>query len=137
MSDDNLLEIKNLKKSFPVNGSSFSKDVGSVKAVNDVSLSIAKGKVLGLVGESGCGKSTLGRCILRLIEPDSGEVYYEGRNILGLTGKEMKGKRREMQIIFQDPICISEPSDDSRRCHWRRTCCSQSCEEERKEGEDT
>ncbi|MEK6725664.1 MAG: dipeptide ABC transporter ATP-binding protein [Deltaproteobacteria bacterium] len=109
MSDDNLLEIKNLKKSFPVNGSSFSKDVGSVKAVNDVSLSIAKGKVLGLVGESGCGKSTLGRCILRLIEPDSGEVYYEGRNILGLTGKEMKGKRREMQIIFQDPYASLNP----------------------------
>ncbi|MBM2838777.1 MAG: Peptide transporter substrate-binding protein [Deltaproteobacteria bacterium] len=105
----NLLEIKNLKKSFPVNGSFFSKDVGSVKAVNDVSLSIAKGKVLGLVGESGCGKSTLGRCILRLIEPDSGEVYYEGRDILGLTGREMKGKRRDMQIIFQDPYASLNP----------------------------
>ena len=105
----NLLEIKNLKKSFPVSGSFFSKDVGAVKAVNDVSLSIAKGKVLGLVGESGCGKSTLGRCILRLIEPDSGEVYYEGRDILGLTGREMKGKRRDMQIIFQDPYASLNP----------------------------
>lgn len=105
----NLLEIKNLKKSFPVSGSFFSKEVGAVKAVNDVSLSIAKGKVLGLVGESGCGKSTLGRCILRLIEPDSGEVYYEGRDILGLTGREMKGKRREMQIIFQDPYASLNP----------------------------
>ena len=109
MSSNNLLEIKNLKKSFPVSGSFFSKEVGAVKAVNDVSLSIAKGKVLGLVGESGCGKSTLGRCILRLIEPDSGEVYYEGRDILGLTGREMKGKRREMQIIFQDPYASLNP----------------------------
>ena len=109
MSSNNLLEIKNLKKSFPVSGSFFSKEVGAVKAVNDVSLSIAKGKVLGLVGESGCGKSTLGRCILRLIEPDSGEIYYEGRDILGLTGREMKGKRREMQIIFQDPYASLNP----------------------------
>ncbi len=109
MSSNNLLEIKNLKKSFPVSGSFFSKEVGAVKAVNDVSLSIEKGKVLGLVGESGCGKSTLGRCILRLIEPDSGEVFYEGRDILGLTGREMKGKRRDMQIIFQDPYASLNP----------------------------
>lgn len=104
-----LLEIKNLHKSFPIKGKLFAKDLGVVRAVNNVSLSIAKGEVLGLVGESGCGKSTLGRCTLRLIEPDRGEVYFEGNDILGFKGQEMKGKRRDMQIIFQDPYASLNP----------------------------
>lgn len=109
MNSEKLLEIKNLHKSFPVKGKLFAKDLGLVRAVNNVSLSIAKGEVLGLVGESGCGKSTLGRCTLRLIEPDRGEVYFEGKDILGLKGHEMKGKRRDMQIIFQDPYASLNP----------------------------
>lgn len=104
-----LLEIKKLHKSFPIKGKLFAKDLGVVRAVNNVSLSIAKGEVLGLVGESGCGKSTLGRCTLRLIEPDRGEVYFEGNDILGFKGREMKGKRKDMQIIFQDPYASLNP----------------------------
>ncbi len=105
----NILEIKNLHKSFPIKGKLFAKELGTVRAVNDVSLSIAKGEVLGLVGESGCGKSTLGRCILRLIEPEGGEVLFEGADILKLGRREMKGKRRDMQIIFQDPYASLNP----------------------------
>lgn len=105
----NLLEIKNLHKSFPIRGKLFAKELGEVRAVNGISLSIAKGEVLGLVGESGCGKSTLGRCILRLIEPDSGEVLFEGEDVLRLGSRDMKGKRREMQIIFQDPYASLNP----------------------------
>ncbi|HLB05685.1 MAG TPA: ATP-binding cassette domain-containing protein, partial [Thermodesulfobacteriota bacterium] len=105
----NLLEVKNLYKTFPIKGKFLSKDIGVVRAVNGVSLYIAKGEVLGLVGESGCGKSTLGRCILRLVEPDGGEVLFEGANLLRLSGREMKGKRRDMQIIFQDPYASLNP----------------------------
>lgn len=105
----NLLSIKNLNKSFPVTGRFLSNETGTLKAVNDVSISIGKGEVLGLVGESGCGKSTLGRCILRLIEPDSGELSFEGTDLLGLKGKELKHMRREMQIIFQDPYASLNP----------------------------
>jgi oligopeptide/dipeptide ABC transporter ATP-binding protein len=105
----NLLEIKNLYKTFPTKGRFLAKERGVVRAVNGVSLSIAKGEVLGLVGESGCGKSTLGRCILRLIEPDSGEVLFEGTDIMRLKGKEMKARRREMQVIFQDPYASLNP----------------------------
>lgn len=105
----NILEIKNLHKSFPIKGKLFAKELGTVRAVNDVSLSISKGEVLGLVGESGCGKSTLGRCILRLIEPEGGEVLFEGADILKLGRREMKGKRRDMQIIFQDPYASLNP----------------------------
>ena len=105
----NLLEIKNLSKSFPVTGGFLAKEKGVVRAVNEVSLAIATGEVLGLVGESGCGKSTLGRCVLRLIEPDRGEVYFGGSDILKLKGTEMKAKRRDMQIIFQDPYASLNP----------------------------
>ncbi|HKP69298.1 MAG TPA: dipeptide ABC transporter ATP-binding protein [Pyrinomonadaceae bacterium] len=99
-----LLEVRNLVKHFPVDNSD---DV--VQAVDDVSFSIRSGETLGLVGESGCGKSTVGRNILRLQEPTSGEVLFEGTNIVQITNDEMRGLRREMQIIFQDPYASLNP----------------------------
>jgi oligopeptide transport system ATP-binding protein len=99
-----LVEVKNLVKHFPVDNSD---DV--VKAVDGVSFDILAGETLGLVGESGCGKSTVGRCILRLIEPTSGEVWFENRNVLSLTKNELRPLRREMQIIFQDPYASLNP----------------------------
>jgi oligopeptide transport system ATP-binding protein len=99
-----LVSIRDLVKHFPIDDSD---DV--VKAVDGVSFDIREGETLGLVGESGCGKSTVGRCILRLHEPTSGEVVFEGRNIIGLPNKEMQALRREMQIIFQDPYASLNP----------------------------
>lgn len=99
-----LVSIRDLVKHFAIDDSD---DV--VKAVDGVSFDIREGETLGLVGESGCGKSTVGRCILRLHEPTSGEVVFEGRNIIGLSNREMQGLRREMQIIFQDPYASLNP----------------------------
>lgn len=105
-----LLEVRNLVKHFPITkGIIFSKQVGAVKAVDGVSFTINRGETLGLVGESGCGKSTTGRLILRLIEATSGEVIFEGRNILKLGREEMRELRRDMQIIFQDPYASLNP----------------------------
>ncbi len=101
---DVLMEVRHLVKHFPVAGSD---DV--VQAVDGVSFDIRVGETLGLVGESGCGKSTVGRCLLRLIEPTSGEVVFEQKNILGLQNREMQTLRREMQIIFQDPYASLNP----------------------------
>ncbi len=100
--DEALLEVRNLKKYFPT-------PKGMLHAVDDVSFSIEKGKTLGIVGESGCGKSTTGRVILRLLEATSGEVFYEGRNVLELSSGEMRELRKEMQIIFQDPFSSLDP----------------------------
>ncbi|HHY45651.1 MAG TPA: dipeptide ABC transporter ATP-binding protein [Firmicutes bacterium] len=100
---DYLLEVKDLKKYFPVRGGVFSKVTNWVKAVDGVSFGIYPGETLGLVGESGCGKTTTGRCILRLLEPTSGEVVFGGQNILELDRRQMRKIRKEMQIIFQDP----------------------------------
>lgn len=99
-----LLNVRNLVKHFPIAGSD---DV--VKAVDGISFDIKAGETLGLVGESGCGKSTVGRCLLRLHEPTSGEVSFEGKNLVGLPNKEMQLLRREMQIIFQDPYASLNP----------------------------
>ncbi len=99
-----LLEVRHLVKHFPVENSD---DV--VQAVDDVSFDIIGGETLGLVGESGCGKSTVGRCLLRLYEPTSGDVLFEGKNIVGLPNREMQALRREMQIIFQDPYASLNP----------------------------
>ena len=104
-----LLEIRDLKKYFPVGDGLFSRKKGNVKAVDGVNLTINEGETLGLVGESGCGKSTLGRTILRLIEPTSGEVIFHGKNLLALPARELREMRREMQIIFQDPYASLNP----------------------------
>ena len=104
-----LLEIKNLKKYFPVGGGLFSRRKGEVRAVDGVDLAIEEGETLGLVGESGCGKSTLGRTLLRLIEPTKGEINFNGKNLLKMSPRELRDMRREMQIIFQDPYASLNP----------------------------
>jgi oligopeptide transport system ATP-binding protein len=105
-----LLELRNLTKVFPLGESIFGGGAkGSVRAVDDVSLDIQSGETLGLVGESGSGKSTLGRLVLRLIEPTSGNVMFEGRNLLAASHAEMQHLRRDMQIIFQDPFGSLDP----------------------------
>ena len=98
-----LLDVRNVSKTYPgANGS-------TVKAVTDVSFSVAPGEVLGVVGESGCGKSTLGRSLLRLIEPSAGEIVFEGTDLMGLSRGAMKPRRRDLQIIFQDPFGSLNP----------------------------
>ncbi|MGC2773149.1 MAG: ATP-binding cassette domain-containing protein [Candidatus Sulfotelmatobacter sp.] len=104
-----LLEIRNLTKIYPQGESVFGKAHGEVRAVDDVSLDIHAGETLGLVGESGSGKSTLGRLLLRLIEPTSGSIRFEGRDLLAASPGEMRRLRRDMQIIFQDPFASLDP----------------------------
>ena len=108
MAED-LLIVKNLKKYYPITGGIFGKEIGVVKAVDDVSFSVKQGETLGLVGESGCGKSTTGRSLLRLIEPTAGEVIFNGTNITSLKPEEMRKMRRDMQIVFQDPFASLNP----------------------------
>lgn len=104
-----LLEIKNLKKTFPVKKNFWGRTVSSLKAVDGVSLTVKKGEILGLVGESGCGKSTLGRTILKLIEADEGEILFEGQDITSLSNSQMRPFRKKIQIIFQDPYSSLNP----------------------------
>lgn len=104
-----LLEIKSLKKHFPLKKGFFGGVQSWVKAVDDVTLTVRKGRTLGLVGESGCGKTTLGRTILRLIEPTSGEINYNGVDVTKLNRNDMRAMRRKMQIIFQDPYASLNP----------------------------
>jgi oligopeptide transport system ATP-binding protein len=105
----NLLEVKNLKVHFPVKHGLFSGARHYVKAVDDVSLHIAPGETLGLVGESGCGKTTLGRAILRLIDPNAGSIFLDGEDITQLGGDELRKRRRKFQMIFQDPYGSLNP----------------------------
>jgi len=109
MAETPLLEVKHLKKHFPIKGGVFSKTIGYVYAVDDINFTLGKGETLGLVGESGCGKSTTGRTILRLIEPTDGAIYFEGQDITTLDKSAMRALRREMQIIFQDPYASLNP----------------------------
>ena len=110
IKEDVLLEVKGLTKHFPITkGVIFTKQVGAVQAVDNVSFFIRKGETLGLVGESGCGKSTTGRLILRLIEPTSGEVIFDGKSVFDLKGKDLRNLRKEMQIIFQNPYASLNP----------------------------
>jgi len=104
-----LIEVKNLKKYFPIRSGFFSRVTGNVKAVDDISFNIYKGETLGLVGESGCGKTTTGRVILRLLEPTAGKVLFEGKELTGLSQKEIRPFRKNMQIIFQDPYSSLNP----------------------------
>jgi len=103
-----LLEVKNLKKTFPISGGIFAKKQTLI-AIEDISFSLKKGETLGIVGESGCGKSTLGRCILQLLEPDNGQVVWLGGDLTKLSWRNMREKRKDLQIIFQDPLASLNP----------------------------
>lgn len=109
MSADVLLEVRNLKTYFPLKRGLLGRPRGFVKAVDDVSFFIRRGETLGLVGESGCGKTTTGKSILRLIEPTSGEIIFEGQDLMGLNQNQMRKMRREIQLIYQDPYSSLNP----------------------------
>ncbi|UWQ27454.1 ABC transporter ATP-binding protein [Leisingera sp. M523] len=108
-TDEVLLEVQNLTTRFPVKGGLFRRTISNVHAVEDVSFKVFKGQTLSLVGESGCGKSSAGRSILRLVEPDSGKVEFEGRDVLGFNTSQMHKARQDMQMIFQDPFASLNP----------------------------
>src|SRR6185503_14920314 len=119
-SESNLLEVKGLKKYFPIQKGLLRKTVGNVKAVDDVNFYVREGETLGLVGESGCGKSTAGRSIIRLYEPTAGQIFFKSRilgtegkpkyvNLLELNPEEMKLVRKEISMVFQDPINSLNP----------------------------
>ncbi|MGM0897750.1 MAG: ABC transporter ATP-binding protein [Bacillota bacterium] len=107
---ENLLEVRNLKKYYPVTGGFFKRTIGNVKAVDDVTFAIRKGETLGLVGESGCGKSTAGRTILRLMKPTGGSILFEGKDITRLSGSKIQKARRDFQMVFQDPYASLNPT---------------------------
>lgn len=107
--DDVLVEVKHLKKYFPIRRGLLKRVVGAVQAVDGVSFNIRRGETLGLVGESGCGKSTTGRAILQLLEPTAGEVVFDGHNLVHMRGADLRPMRKRMQIIFQDPYSSLNP----------------------------
>ena len=107
--DDILLNVKNLKMYFPVTQGILRRQIGTVRAVDDVTFQINKGQTMGLVGESGCGKTTVGRCILRIYKPTSGNIFFEGRDIASQSKKKVRSIRRNIQLIFQDPYSSLDP----------------------------
>ena len=110
VQDDLLLEVNNLKMYFPVTaGLIFQRAVAQIKAVDDISFFVRRGETLGLVGESGCGKTTTGRCILQLYKPTDGQIVFEGQELVGLSTRQMRQMRRQMQVIFQDPFSSLNP----------------------------
>lgn len=110
MAKEILLEVNNLKKYFPIrSGNIFQKNQMQVKAVDNVSFKLRKGETLGLVGESGCGKTTCGRTVLKIYDPTEGQIIYKGKDIAGLSKKEMIPYRKHMQMIFQDPYASLDP----------------------------
>lgn len=109
MHNHRFLQVKDLKKYYPVTAGLFSRHIGDIKAVDGVTFHIAEKEILGLVGESGCGKSTLGRTIPRLEEPTSGEIWYKGTDVIKLDKKGLKELRREVQMVFQDPDASLDP----------------------------
>jgi len=106
---DTLVDIRGVKVHFPIRGGLTGRTVASVKAVDGVDLTVKRGEVLGLVGESGCGKSTLGRAVLQLIKPTAGSVFFEGEDLTKLPASRLRERRREMQMIFQDPFSALDP----------------------------
>jgi len=108
-TQDDLVKVERLVKYFPVRAGLMKRIVNWVKAVDNVSFNVRAGETLGLVGESGCGKTTVGRAMLRLIEPTSGSMHFQGRDVLAMNGEELKRVRRDMQIIFQDPFASLDP----------------------------
>ncbi|MEY3034837.1 MAG: hypothetical protein RLZ86_1459, partial [Actinomycetota bacterium] len=109
-ADTPILEVGNLVKNFTVRGSSGLRSTKRiVQAVSDVSFSVRAGETLGLVGESGSGKTTVGRCILRLLEPTAGSIRFDGRELVGMNTRDLRGLRRQMQIVFQDPYASLDP----------------------------
>lgn len=110
MTGESILRVRNLVKHFDVRGSRGLRSVKrTVQAVSDVSFEVAPGETLGLVGESGSGKTTVGRCVLRLIEPTSGSIEFQGRELVGMSSRDLRALRRDMQIVFQDPYASLDP----------------------------
>ena len=109
VKENHIIEVRNLKKYFPIKGGILNRTVANLKAVDDISFYIREGETLGIVGESGCGKSTTGRAILRLHEATAGEVYFQGDNLYSLSNEQLRLKRRDMQLIFQDPYSSLNP----------------------------
>ncbi len=104
-----LLSVRGLKKHFPIRGGILAREIDRVHAVDGVSIDVAPGETVGLVGESGCGKSTTGRCIMRLIEPSEGEIWFQGKEVTRMDSEALRAVRRDMQIIFQDPFASLNP----------------------------
>jgi oligopeptide transport system ATP-binding protein len=107
--DEVVLRVENLKKYFPIRRGVFRSQVGEVKAVDDISFNVYKGETLGVVGESGCGKTTAGRTIIRLYEPTDGHVFFNGKDLANLSGRELRQMRQKMQMVFQDPYASLNP----------------------------